>query len=66
MTRPELMSDEEAERLEKEHGPSYAAFEFFQRWLDQHAKDEPDDDRDVLELIDVFAAEIAAQGREKP
>jgi hypothetical protein len=55
MTDADLMPDEERDRLLAEHGPNYVGWEYYARWLAAYRAARPDDHRDDLELIPVFA-----------
>jgi hypothetical protein len=51
----DLMTHDEFDRLSAEHGPNYAYWEGYARWLKAWRAENPDDDRDDLELIDEFS-----------
>jgi hypothetical protein len=51
------MSQEEYDNLAKEHGPNYAAWEFYGRWLKAWGAANPDDERNAYELVDVLEAD---------
>lgn len=54
-TLRDLMPDEEFDALTAAHGPSYPCWEVFGRWLDAWRAAHPHDDRDDLELVNVYA-----------
>lgn len=53
-----LMSDAEAAHLDRLHGPAYAAWERFARWLRRWRRRHPEDDRGDLELVDEYVADL--------
>jgi hypothetical protein len=57
----DLISDDELREIEAREGPTYAAFEIYDRWLTRHAIEHPEDERDIVELTTVYAAEVEAE-----
>jgi hypothetical protein len=64
MRRQDLISTEELREIEAREGPIYAAFEIYDRWLTRHAIEHPEDERDMVDLATVFAAEMEEEAND--
>jgi hypothetical protein len=60
--RPDPMNKAESRDLDAHKDQIMFALELFARWLRRHQAEHPEDRRPMLELLDVFAAEVDRLG----
>lgn len=54
----------EYDAIDAEHGPNYRCWEIFSDWCDDWHATHPDEDRDVLEMVDLFVSQDALPPKE--